>query len=100
LGKQLIAMNQTTGQFMANTLNCTAGLIISIVVLRSFDFGKKVALAGILGNWLEVVPFVPPAALVLVIAIGGVFLVIWYFLIALKFHYLGRRKSPVNYDYQ
>lgn len=41
LGQQLLAVNQTTGQFMANTLNCVAGLIISVVMLRSLIFPKR-----------------------------------------------------------
>jgi hypothetical protein len=90
LGQQLLAVNGSTGAFMANTLNCVAGIIISVVMLRSHVFGRLVACVGILANALEVLPFVPADYVALVIGIGGVFLVIWYYLIALKLIKLGR----------
>jgi len=93
LGQQLLAASQTTGQFMANTLNCAAGLIISFVMLRSSRFGKSAAAVGILGNGLEVLPFVPPSIVALVIAVGGVFLVIWYILIARSLLRFGKEVS-------
>ena len=82
LGQQLLAANQSTGAFMTYTLSSIAGIIVSVVMLRSRGFGKGIGYVGILGNLLVAMPFVPADLVVLVIAIGGLFLVVWYFLIA------------------
>jgi hypothetical protein len=61
---------------MTYTLSGIAGIIISAAMLRDRDFGKVVAWVGILGNALVILPFVPAGMVALVIAIGGLFLVV------------------------
>jgi len=87
-----------TQPFMAFTLYAISGILISTVMLRSSDFGKPVAIVGIIGNILELGP---PTGLYpeiwgkidpILIGIGGVFLMIWYILIAVKLLKLSRSK--------
>jgi hypothetical protein len=79
-----------TQPFMAFTLYAISGILVSVVMLKSPGFGKAVAITGIIGNALELGP---PTGLYpemwgkidpVLIGIGGVFLMIWYILIAVK----------------
>jgi hypothetical protein len=71
-----------------------AGLIISIVMLRSGIFGKATAYVGILANGFGLGYFVAlafaPAILALPPVISAPFRVIWYVLIARRLFQLGR----------
>lgn len=87
-----------TQPFMAFTLYAISGILISMVMLRSPDFGKTVAWIGIVGNVLELGP---PTGLYpeiwgkidpVLIGIGGVFLMVWYTLIAVKLLKLAKSK--------
>jgi len=98
LGQQLLpTTNPSTSAFIAYTFVAVAGATISVVMLRSGIFSKPTAILGIVGNVLELGPpaqFVPwqsyYTADAVVIAIGGVLLVAWYFLIARKLLQLSR----------
>jgi len=89
---------------MGFTLPAIAGLIISVVMLRSTVFSKATAFVGILGNVLQFGPpsqFVPASwdsFFVVLVGVAGVVLVIWYVLIALKLFQLARgiSKEEVN----
>jgi hypothetical protein len=74
-----------------------AGLIISVVMLRSTIFSKGTASVGMLANALSLadyfrLAFVPAAGAILLI-ISGVLLVIWLILIALRLFQLGQSVS-------
>lgn len=94
-GQTMLAINNGTGLFMAFTLYAVAGLIISVIMLRSNTFSKVTAYAGIIGNVLQLGP--PPGygpAIFfkidpILIGIGGVFLMVWLFLIARRLFQLG-----------
>lgn len=68
-----------------------AGIVISLVMLRSTIFGKLIATLGILASVLLLVgdvstaPNTPSIIIASVIGIGYVLLTIWFFLIAGKF---------------
>lgn len=80
-----------------------AGLIISIVMLRSKYFSKAAACAGILANAIQLAeppgPFVPVSFYenmgigFLLVAISGVFFIAWYILSARTLLRLGRLKE-------
>ncbi len=96
LGQHMLPINTSTGSFIAYTFVAVAGLIISVVMLRKGVFSRLTAYVGIVGNVLELGPpeqFVPwksyYSADAVAIAVGGVLLVIWYFLIARKLYQLG-----------
>jgi hypothetical protein len=87
-----------TQPFMAFTLYAISGILISVVMLKSPDFGKTIAIIGIIGNALELGP---PTGLYpeiwgkidpVLIGIGGVFLMIWYALIVVKLLKLAKSK--------
>jgi len=94
LGEQLLFLNTSTGSFIGYTFIAIAGLIISFVMLRSGIFNRVTACLGIVGNLLELGPpsqFVPRQSyqyFVILIALGGVLLIIWYFLVARRLHQL------------
>jgi hypothetical protein len=63
-----------------------AGLIFSVIMLRSNNFSKLTAVSGILANgfglgYFIVLPFAP-ALLALPFVISAPFRMIWYFMIA------------------
>jgi hypothetical protein len=87
-----------TQPFMAFTLYAISGILISIVMWKSPEFGKPVAIVGIIGNTLELGP---PTGLYpeiwgkidpVLIGLGGVFLMIWYSMIVVKLFKLSRSK--------
>jgi len=99
-GEALLAVNnpeaiyQGSGIFISIFLVLSAGLIISIVMLRSFIFSRATAWMGILANGIGLCYFIGLAigsALYWVpIPISAPFRVIWYFLIALRLFKLAK----------
>jgi hypothetical protein len=98
-GEALLAINnpgaiyQGTGIYLSLLLVTLAGLIISLVMLRSSIFGKVTAYVGILANTFQLGYFI---ALVFALAIyvffpvlAAPFRVVWYVLIARKLFQLG-----------
>jgi len=99
-GEALLAINnpgaliQGTGTYASLFLVLLAGLIISIVMLRSNVFSKLTAVTGILANssalgYFFVLAFVP-AMLAIPFIISAPFRITWYFLIARKLFQLGK----------
>ncbi len=95
---QILASAQTflavfngTGPFVAYFLYAVAGILVSIVMLQRRLFARPVAIAGIIGNTLELglPPSIDPPGFLqidpILIAIGGVILIFWYIAIAVKF---------------
>jgi len=82
------AIYQGTGIYVSLFLVLLAGLIISIVMLRSTIFSKATAYAGILANVFGLGYFIAlafaPAILALPPVISAPFRLIWYILIAVK----------------
>jgi hypothetical protein len=86
---------QGTGVHTSFFLVVTAGLIASLVMLRSSSFGKATAIVGVLANGIRLCGFVAlafaPSIYSFAIPISAPFRVTWYVLIALKLFRLARR---------
>lgn len=88
-----------TGSFMAFTLYGIAGILISIVMMKSPDYGRSIGAVGIAGNVLQLGP---PTGLYpdiwgkidpLLIGIGGLFLLVWYGMIFIKLLALAKNRE-------
>jgi hypothetical protein len=91
------ALYQGTGIQLSLFLVLLAGLIISIVMLRSGIFNKATAIVGILANgfglgYFIALPFIPEY-IWLFPTISAPFRMIWYILIAIKLFQLGRARN-------
>jgi hypothetical protein len=98
-GEAVIAsdMWHTTGAYMSGILLQGAGVIISLIMLRSQDFSKVTAWAGLLGNGLDLIqhilhPFAPSISSV-VIALMGPFYMAWFPMLGRDLLRLGRHRS-------
>jgi hypothetical protein len=99
-GEALLAENnpgflyQGTGIYLSLFLVLVAGLIISIVMLRSSVFSKATAITGILANGIGLCYFIvlilAPAVIWIPHSVSAPFRVAWYFLIALRLFKLAR----------
>ena len=102
-GEALLAINnpgaihQGTGIYISLLLVTLAGLIMSIVMLRSHIFGKVTASVGLLANGFLLGYFIAlafaPALYALPVIISAPFRVTWYVLIARKLFQLGSGTS-------
>jgi hypothetical protein len=100
-GEALLAVNnpgslyQGTGIYLSLFLVLVAGLIISIVMLRSHVFGRTTAIMGILANGIGLCYFLAliftPAVYWIPHPVSAPFRVIWYFLIARRFFQMANR---------
>jgi hypothetical protein len=85
---------QGTGIYLSLFLVLLAGLIISVVMLRSRVFGKATAIMGILANGIGLCYFLAlvlvPAAIWIPHSVSAPFRVIWYFLIAIRLFKLSK----------
>jgi hypothetical protein len=88
---------QGTGFYVGYFLVLLAGLIISVVMLRSRAFGKATAYVGILANALALAHYVflalVPSLLAIPTAVSAPFRVLWMVLTALGLFRLGRSKT-------
>jgi hypothetical protein len=88
------AIDQGTGALVSYLLVLIAGLIISIVMLRSDIFSKATAVVGILANGIALFYFIGVAfaweLYWLPTPISAPFRVVWYFLIALRLFKLAK----------
>jgi hypothetical protein len=101
-GEALLAVNnpgalpQGTGIYASLFLVLFAGLMMSVVMLRSHVFSKITAVTGILANGFGLGYFIvlafAPTILVLPFVLSAPFRVTWYFLIARKIIQLGSEK--------
>jgi hypothetical protein len=94
------ALHQGTGIYASLFLVLLAGLLISIVMMRSNVFSKVTALSGILANgfglgYYIVLPFAP-TILALPFVLSAPFRVIWYFLIAIRLFRLAKIEKGVK----
>jgi hypothetical protein len=91
------AIYQGTGYYVGYFFVLLAGLIISVVMLRSSVFGKATAYVGILANGLALGHFLAlafaPALIVVPTPVSAPFRVLWMVLIALRLFRLGRHGS-------
>jgi hypothetical protein len=96
-----LAIYNGTGPFIAYFLYAVAGILISIVMLRSHRFAAWVAIAGIVGNALELglPPSIDPAFFLqidpILIGVGGVILIVWYLAIAVKLFGVSQREQVI-----
>ena len=94
-GEALLAIqNQGTGYYASFFMVVVAGLIVSVVMLRSSVLSKATAIVGILANGIRLLGFVTllltPSIYSLAIPISAPFRVTWYVMIALTLFRLGR----------
>jgi hypothetical protein len=90
-GEALIAadMWNSTGAYMGGILLQGSGVMISIIMLRSQDFHKITAIAGLLGNGLDLIqhmihPFTPSVSS-MIQQVMGLFYFIWFPMLAWDF---------------
>ena len=105
-GEALLAINnldsiyQGTGIYLSLFLVLLAGLIISIVMLKSDIFSKATAVVGILANGIGLSYFITlvffPAIYWIPHPISAPFRVIWYFLIALRLFKLAKTEKGMK----
>ena len=99
-GEALIAIDDPSkifsgfGYFLGLHFILLAGLIISIVMLRSTEFNKATAYAGIIANGLAlsmgIVLLLAPAIVWLPPSLSALFRIAWYILIAIQLFRLSR----------
>jgi hypothetical protein len=93
-GEALLAIHNPGGIQLGLLLVALAGLIASLVMLRSRVFGKVTATAGLVANTLVLSYFVAlplvPAIAPLFPASSAPFRLLWYILIARRLFQLGR----------
>lgn len=95
-GEAIIAadMWHSSGAYMSGILLQGSGVIISIIMLRSQDFSKITAYAGIFGNGLDLIqhiihPFAPEATATISMVMGlGYF--VWFPMLAWDFFKLAK----------
>ena len=105
-GDVLLATNhpeapyQATGIYLGLFFVLSAGLLISIVMLRSDVFHKAAATCGILANVLALLGFIAlafgPAISWIPPTLSAPFRMIWYVLIAIKLFKLAKARVPVR----
>ncbi len=89
-GQAVMASEQGTGMIMTFFLGSLAGLIISIVMLRSQTFSKPVAIVGILANVLGL----PGSALGLAVwSLNGILMMVWTVMVGLKLIQLAKNST-------
>ena len=93
-GEALLANHNPSGIHLGLFLVALAGLIASVVMLRSRVFGKATAIVGLVANSLVLAYYVAlplvPAIAFLFPAASAPFRLLWYILIALRLFQLGR----------
>jgi hypothetical protein len=98
-GEALLAIHNPAGVNLGLLLVALAGLIASVVMLRSRVFGKATATVGVVANSLVLTYFVAlplaPAIASLFPAASAPFRLLWYILIARRLFQLGRGAPEV-----
>jgi flagellar biosynthesis protein FliQ len=85
----------STGGYMSGLLLQGAGVLIALVMLRSADFGKVTAYAGLLANGLDLLqhvlhPFTPSLSAI-ILYVAGPFYLLWFPLMGRDLLRLARR---------
>lgn len=98
-GEAVIASDfwNSSGAYASGLLLQGGGVLISLVMLRSKDFSKVTAIAGLLGNALDLVqhllhPFTPGFSATVQMLMGPFYLV-WFPMLARDFFRLARREN-------
>ncbi len=98
-GEAILAadMWNSSGAYLSGILLQGGGIIISVVMLRSRDFSKATAIAGMLGNAFDLSqhvlhPFAPSVSAALMMAMGPFYLA-WFPLLARDLFRLARTSS-------
>jgi hypothetical protein len=93
-GDLLLAINERGNVYLGLFLVLMAGLLLSVVMLRSALFSKATALTGILANGIGLTYFIilpiAPGLIVFPFVFSAPFRMIWYLLIAWKLLMIGR----------
>lgn len=96
-GEAVIASNMwhSSGAYMSGILLQGAGVMISVIMLRSKDFSKVTAYAGLLANGFDLAqhilhPFAPSISAIIIMAAGPFYLV-WFPMLARDLFRLGKR---------
>lgn len=92
-GQAVMATETGTGMVMTFLLGSLAGLIVSIVMLKSKTFGKPVAIIGIIANVLGM----PGSALGLAVwTLNGLLMMVWTILVAIKLLQLSKNCAQLE----
>jgi hypothetical protein len=91
-GEGLVAAYTGTAFHVSYILGSTAGILISVGMLRGGIFSKPAAYAGILGNLVGFGLYVPVVGIALGV-ISGLVLWLWYALLAHRLFQLARKDS-------
>jgi hypothetical protein len=106
-GQAVLAIHQNTsfansGIYLSFLLVSVAGLIISLVMLKSSIFTIRTARMGILANGFGLGYYLglafAPALVFIPISISAIFLLIWYIQVGLRLWALGRTAGAVRDD--
>ena len=96
-GEALLALQKGTGVYTSLFLVLLAGLIFSVMMLKSGIFGRTTSIAGILANGLGLAYFpvliLAPDLIAIPFVLSPPFRMIWYFLITLQLFKLGRNEK-------
>jgi hypothetical protein len=91
-GQAVLAMGQGTGATLTFLLAAIAGLLVSIVMLRSKTFSKPIAIIGIIATVFSL----PGSALGLVVwTISGLMMLVWIVLIGRRLLQIANNNSPM-----
>lgn len=101
-GEAVIAsdMWHSSGAYMSGILLQGAGVIISMIMLRSKDFSKVTAYAGLIGNGLDLIqhilhPFTPSVSAPIQ-SVMGVFYLVWFPMLGRDLFRLSRKPQGVQ----
>jgi len=101
-GEAVVASDiwNSSGAYIGGILLQGAGVIMSVIMLRSKDFSKVTAWAGLLGNGVDLVqhvinPFAPSISAFLKPWMG-LFYIVWFPMLARDFFRLGRNTSMME----
>jgi hypothetical protein len=96
-GEAVVASNMwhSSGAYMSGILLQGAGVMISVIMLRSKDFSKVTAYAGLLANGFDLAqhilhPFAPSLSSIFLM-ISGPFYLVWFPMLARDLFQLGRQ---------
>lgn len=83
-----------TGSYVTGILLQGAGVSISVIMLRSRDFSRVTACSGLVANGLDLVQHLihvfAPSIAAPILAVGGVFYLVWFPMLGWDFFKLGR----------
>jgi len=91
-GQAVLAIGQGTGATLTFLLAAIAGILVSIIMLRSKTFSKPIAIVGIVANVFSL----PGSALGLVVwTISGLMMLVWIVLVGRRLLQIANNNSSV-----